>query len=90
MMRLYYLANVAQSQPNTGNLLIRQMRRTVKLLEYLSPLIRSDTEAIIRNGQFHPLLIPKHYDIYIHFLSRIFDRILYQVRHNRRPPRSVE
>ena len=80
MMRLYYLANVAQSQPNTGNLLIRQMRRTVKLLEYLSPLIRSDTEAIIRNGQFHPLLIPKHYDIDIHFLSRIFDRILYQVR----------
>ena len=40
----------------------------------------SDTEAIIRNGQFHPLLIPKHYDIDIHFLSRIFDRILYQVR----------
>ena len=79
-MRLYYLANVAQSQPNTGNLLIRQMRRTVKLLEYLSPFILSDTEAIIRNGQFHPLLIPKHYDIDIHFLSRIFDRILYQVR----------
>ena len=63
MMRLYYLANVAQSQPNTRNLLIRQMRRTVKFIEHLSPLIRSDTEAIIRNGQFHPLLIPKHYDI---------------------------
>ena len=80
MMRLYYLANVAQSQPNTRNLLIRQMRRTVKFIEHLSPLIRSDTEAIIRNGQFDPLLIPKHYDIDIHFLSRIFDSVLYQVR----------
>ena len=79
-MIIVHLSMPRMKAPKRLYLLIRQMRRTVKVLEYLSPLIRSDTEAIIRNGQFHPLLIPKHYDIDIHFLSRIFDSVLYQVR----------
>lgn len=79
MMRLYYLANVAQSQPNT-RICLSADETNGKI--YRTPFAAhpSDTEAIIRNGQFDPLLIPKHYDIDIHFLSRIFDSVLYQVR----------